>query len=73
MDPTMTAKQFRAWRKRCQLSLTVAAEALGIARSMVAAYQAGEYPVPRPVELACWAIERGALGGVPLDERKPSR
>ena len=66
----MTPQQFRAWRNRCRLSLTGAADALGIARSMVAAYQAGEYEVPRPVELACWAVERGALDDLPPDKRK---
>lgn len=57
---TMTSDQFREWRSRCNLSLTGAANALGIARSMVAYYQAGDYPIPRSIELACWAVEHGA-------------
>ena len=56
----MTAAEFRAWRERCNLSLTGAGRALGVARSRVAVYQNGDEPIPHTVALACWAVEHGA-------------
>ena len=57
---TMSADAFREWRSRCNLSLTGAAQALGVGRSRVAVYQNGDEPIPRTVALACWAVEQGA-------------
>ena len=46
------------------MSLTKAAEALGLSRCQVAYYASGEHEVPRTVLLACkgWEAERRAAG-----------
>jgi hypothetical protein len=56
------ARAFLEWRMRHGLSLTKAAEALGLSRRMVAYYSNGEKPVPRAVLLACkgWEAEQAA-------------
>ena len=53
-------RAFLEWRLKHGLSLTKAAEALGLSRRMVAYYSNGEKPVPRPILLACkgWEVER---------------
>jgi len=50
----------RRWRNG--LSLTKAAEALGLSRRQVAYYASGEHEVPRTVLLACkgWEVEQRA-------------
>lgn len=53
-------RAFLEWRLRHGLSLTGAAEALGISRRMVAYYSNGEKRVPRPVLLACKGWEAAA-------------
>lgn len=55
-------RAFLEWRLFNGLSLTKAAEALGISRRMVAYYSNGEKPVPRAILLACkgWEVERAA-------------
>jgi hypothetical protein len=54
------AVEFIRWRWRYRLSLSDAAEALGLSRRQVAYYASGERPVPRTVLLACkgWEAER---------------
>jgi hypothetical protein len=54
------AVEFIRWRWRNELSLTAAAEALGLSRRQVAYYASGEHEVPRTVLLACkgWEAER---------------
>ena len=56
------ARVFLEWRMRHGLSLSKAAEALGLSRRMVAYYSNGEKPVPRAVLLACkgWEPEQAA-------------
>jgi len=56
------ARGFLEWRLRHGLSLTGAAEALGLSRRMVAYYSNGEKPVPRAVLLACrgWEVDAAA-------------
>lgn len=49
----MPTAAFRAWRERHGLSLSAAAEVLGLSRRLVAYYDSGERPVPRTVLLAC--------------------
>jgi hypothetical protein len=51
--------QFDAWIKANHLSLTTAAEALGLSRRMVAHYRTGSRPIPRIVALACkgWEVQ----------------
>lgn len=55
-------RAFLEWRLRHALSLTKAAEALGVSRRMVAYYSNGEKPVPRPILLACkgWEVSHAA-------------
>jgi hypothetical protein len=51
------ARAFLDWRSRHALSLTDAANALGLSRRMVAYYSSGEKAVPRHVLLACLGWE----------------
>ena len=48
-----TAGEFEAWMERNHLSLTVAAESLGMTRRMIAHYRTGSKPIPIVVGLAC--------------------
>jgi hypothetical protein len=56
------ARSFLEWRLRHGLSLSAAADALGLSRRMVAYYSNGEKPVPRAILLACrgWEADRAA-------------
>jgi hypothetical protein len=56
------AAEFIRWRWKHGLSLTAAAEALGLSRRQVAYYASGEHEVPRTVLLACkgWEVEHQA-------------
>jgi len=53
---------FDEWMKKNNLSLTTAAEALGMTRRMIAHYRSGSRPIPKTVQLACIGWE--ALTGV---------
>jgi hypothetical protein len=55
-------RAFLEFRLRNGLSLSGAAEALGLSRRMVAYYSNGEKPVPRPILLACrgWEASHAA-------------
>ncbi|OGR07459.1 MAG: hypothetical protein A2511_12015 [Deltaproteobacteria bacterium RIFOXYD12_FULL_50_9] len=44
---------FDEWIKKNQLSLSTAAEALGMTRRMIAHYRSGSRPIPKTVQLAC--------------------
>jgi hypothetical protein len=57
------AVEFIRWRWKHGLSLTDAAEALGLSRRQVAYYASGEHQVPRTVLLACkgWEMEQQAV------------
>jgi hypothetical protein len=48
-----TASEFEAWMDRNHLSLTEAAESLGMTRRMIAHYRTGSKPIPVVVGLAC--------------------
>lgn len=56
----LDAVEFIRWRWRYGLSLSDAAEALGLSRRQVAYYASGERTVPRTVLLACkgWEVEK---------------
>jgi hypothetical protein len=56
------ARTFLDWRHRHGLSLSDAANALGVSRRMVAYYSSGEKPVPKHVLLAClgWEVASNA-------------
>lgn len=58
------AAAFIRWRWRNRLSLSRAAETLGVSRRMVAYYESGEQEVPRTVLLALkgWEVERSRSG-----------
>lgn len=51
-------QHFDAWMHRNHLSLSTAAEALGLSRRMIAHYRTGSRPIPRVVDLACigWEV-----------------
>ena len=55
------ARAFLEWRLRHALSLSKAADALGVSRRMVAYYSNGEKKVPKPILLACrgWEASEG--------------
>lgn len=57
-----TASEFEAWMERNGLSLSVAAESLGMTRRMIAHYRTGSKPIPIVVGLACkgWEAKRAA-------------
>jgi len=57
------AAEFIRWRWRHGLSLSAAAEALGISRRQVAYYASAEHEVPRYILLACkgWEREQKAI------------
>ena len=44
---------FDEWMKNNKLSLSTAAEALGMTRRMIAHYRSGSRPIPKTVQLAC--------------------
>lgn len=54
-----TASEFDRWMQRNSLSLTKAAETLGMTRRMIAHYRTGSRPIPKVVGLACkgWDAE----------------
>lgn len=56
-------RAFLEWRLRNGLSLSGAAEALGVSRRMVAYYSNGEKRVPKPILLACrgWEVGEGQV------------
>ena len=53
-------EMFGAWMHRNQLSLSGAADALGISRRMVSYYRTAAKPIPRSIWLAClgWEVTR---------------
>lgn len=53
-------RAFLEWRLRHALSLSKAADALGVSRRMVAYYSNGEKKVPKSILLACRGWEVGA-------------
>lgn len=57
-------EMFGDWMRRNNLSLTTAAEALGMSRRMVSYYRTAQKPIPRHVWLACLGWE--ATGKSPV-------
>lgn len=55
------SRQFLEWRLRNGLSLSKAADALGLARRTIAYYSNGDRPVPKSILLACrgWEAAEG--------------
>ena len=62
----LSPRQFDAWMKQHQLSLTTAADALGLSRRMIAHYRTGSRPIPKVVGLACkgWEVQQQSQGQV---------
>ena len=58
---TMSAEEFRQWRKQKHYTLDEAAAALGISRRMAAYYDHGDKPIPRVVTLATQALTIAAM------------
>jgi hypothetical protein len=56
----LSPKQFDTWMKHHHLSLTTAADALGLSRRMIAHYRTGSRPIPKIVHLACkgWEVQQ---------------
>ena len=52
-----TREDFTAWMERNQLSLSQAAQAIGMTRRMIAYYKSGARPIPKTVWLACIGYE----------------
>jgi transcriptional regulator with XRE-family HTH domain len=57
---TWRPEDMRAWRQRLGLTQTKAGEALGVTLRAIQHYEAATRPIPRAIELACWALEHGA-------------
>lgn len=64
----MTPASFLAWRQRLGLNKRRAAEALGISRVTLDAYENGLHSIPLYIALACAAI---AMGVPPITESPP--
>jgi hypothetical protein len=60
-----TASDFDTWMKRNGLSLSAAAETLGMTRRMITHYRTGSRPIPKVVGLACRGVDRDAHLGQP--------
>ncbi|NLC37574.1 MAG: DUF2442 domain-containing protein [Alcaligenaceae bacterium] len=60
-------EMFDSWIHRNKLSLTKAAEALGISRRMASYYRTANKPIPRTIWLAClgWEATRPEPGALP--------
>ncbi len=58
-----------AWMLRNRLSLSGAAEALGISRRMVSYYRTAARPIPRAIWLAClgWEVTRPTTNRLPRE------
>ena len=55
----MTPASLTAWMDRLKLNKLEAASALGIARSTLDRYLAGDVAIPKSIALACAAIAHG--------------
>lgn len=55
----MTPAELRQWRKRRSLSQGKAALLLGCGRRSLQNWERGVHDIPRYIELACWALEKG--------------
>jgi transcriptional regulator with XRE-family HTH domain len=55
----MTGSSLTEWRKRLGFNRSQAANALGCHRNALAGWEAGKYPIPRYIALACAALSYG--------------
>ncbi len=68
-------QMFDDWMRRNHLSLSTAAEALGISRRMVSYYRTAHHPIPRTVWLAClgWEATRPKTQHLPRNLPESSK
>jgi hypothetical protein len=68
-------QSFNAWMQKNGLSLTTAAQALGLTRRTVIYYHCGHKPIPLYIGLACdgWEARKKCAGKVPRKKNLPSR
>lgn len=55
----MTPNELTLWRERMGYSTRRACEALGCSREALARWERGDSRIPRYIELACEAVEKG--------------
>jgi len=55
----MSPKSLASWRERLGFNKAAASRALGISRNTLDAYEAGRYPIPLYIALACAAVANG--------------
>jgi transcriptional regulator with XRE-family HTH domain len=65
-------EDMKAWRLRLGLTQAQAGEALGVTLRAIQHYEGGTRPIPRVVELACWAVQHGPPGST-APRRVPCR
>jgi hypothetical protein len=65
-DEVMTSADFKRWMHAYGLSLSTAADLLGLSRRAVAYYASGERGIPRVVFLACMALLADARRKTPV-------
>jgi hypothetical protein len=65
-------QMFDGWMHRNGLSLSTAAQALGISRRMVIYYRTAHKPIPRAMWLACLGWEATRPGPLALPRRLPT-
>jgi DNA-binding XRE family transcriptional regulator len=63
----MEPQDLKAWRDRNNLTQQDAADALGISRRTLVAYEQGESSIPRVVEYACNWLDRNPVAIEPRD------
>jgi hypothetical protein len=66
-------EMFFDWMRRNDLSLSAAAEALGMSRRMVTYYRTGIKPIPKHVWLAClgWELTQGGIPARNASHKRP--
>lgn len=64
-------EQFNAWMEKNGLTLSTAAQALGLTRRTVIYYHCGHKPIPLYIGLACegWEVRKRRAGNQPLKKR----
>jgi transcriptional regulator with XRE-family HTH domain len=63
----MEPQDLKAWRDRNNLTQQAAADALGISRRTLVAYEQGESDIPRVVEFACAWLDKNPAAIEPRD------
>lgn len=61
-QPDTPAQRFRAWRRRMGWTVERAGAELGKSVRTICGYEAGEFAIPKAIELACAHLETLAAG-----------